>query len=105
MPQNVANSVDPDEMPQNVANSVDPDEMPQNVANSVDPDEMPQNVAFHLGLHYFCQSSQFRVSSKQWVKMFFLCHVFYRELLTMELESVGIRLNKKKPNIYFKVSL
>ena len=23
----------------------------------------------------------------------------------MELESVGIRLNKKKPNIYFKVSL
>ena len=22
----------------------------------------------------------------------------------MELESVGIRLNKKKPNIYFKVS-
>ncbi|KAJ8317877.1 hypothetical protein KUTeg_002968 [Tegillarca granosa] len=25
-----------------------------------------------------------------------------RELLTEELESVGIRLNKKKPNIYFK---
>lgn len=27
-----------------------------------------------------------------------------RELLEKELESVGIRLNKKKPNIYFKVS-
>lgn len=28
-----------------------------------------------------------------------------RELLEKELESVGIRLNKKKPNIYFKVGL
>lgn len=28
-----------------------------------------------------------------------------RALLEKELESVGIRLNKKKPNIYFKVSL
>lgn len=28
-----------------------------------------------------------------------------RRLLEQELESVGIRLNKKKPNIYFKVSL
>lgn len=27
-----------------------------------------------------------------------------RELLERELESVGIRLNKQKPNIYFKVS-
>ena len=27
-----------------------------------------------------------------------------RGLLEKELESVGIRLNKKKPNIYFKVS-
>lgn len=27
-----------------------------------------------------------------------------RALLEKELESVGIRLNKKKPNIYFKVS-
>lgn len=27
-----------------------------------------------------------------------------RELLEKELESVGIRLNKQKPNIYFKVS-
>lgn len=26
-----------------------------------------------------------------------------RELLERELESVGIRLNKQKPNIYFKV--
>lgn len=26
-----------------------------------------------------------------------------RQLLEKELESVGIRLNKKKPNIYFKV--
>ena len=26
-----------------------------------------------------------------------------RELLEKELESVGIRLNKKPPNIYFKV--
>ncbi len=26
-----------------------------------------------------------------------------RVLLEKELESVGIRLNKKKPNIYFKV--
>lgn len=26
-----------------------------------------------------------------------------KELLTAELESVGIRLNKKKPGIYFKV--
>ncbi len=26
-----------------------------------------------------------------------------RELLEKELESVGIRLNKPKPNIYFKV--
>ena len=28
-----------------------------------------------------------------------------RELLEKELESVGIRLNKKRPNIYFKVRL
>lgn len=27
-----------------------------------------------------------------------------RGLLEKELESVGIRLNKQKPNIYFKVS-
>jgi ribosome-interacting GTPase 1 len=27
-----------------------------------------------------------------------------RGLLEKELESVGIRLNKRKPNIYFKVS-
>lgn len=27
-----------------------------------------------------------------------------RQLLEKELESVGIRLNKNKPNIYFKVS-
>ena len=27
-----------------------------------------------------------------------------RVLLEKELESVGIRLNRKKPNIYFKVS-
>lgn len=27
----------------------------------------------------------------------------HRDLLERELESVGIRLNKKKPNIYFKV--
>ena len=27
-----------------------------------------------------------------------------RRLLEKELESVGIRLNKKPPNIYFKVS-
>lgn len=27
----------------------------------------------------------------------------HRELLERELESVGIRLNKKKPNIYFKI--
>jgi len=26
-----------------------------------------------------------------------------RQLLEKELESVGIRLNKRKPNIYFKV--
>lgn len=28
-----------------------------------------------------------------------------RQLLEKELESVGIRLNKQKPNIYFKVSV
>lgn len=28
-----------------------------------------------------------------------------RELLEKELESVGIRLNKMKPNIYFKVCI
>lgn len=28
----------------------------------------------------------------------------HRDLLEKELESVGIRLNKRKPNIYFKVS-
>lgn len=28
----------------------------------------------------------------------------HKELLEKELESVGIRLNKKKPNIYFKVN-
>lgn len=33
-------------------------------------------------------------------KLFFL----YRQLLEKELETVGIRLNKEKPNIYFKVS-
>lgn len=27
----------------------------------------------------------------------------HRQLLEKELESVGIRLNKRKPNIYFKV--
>lgn len=27
-----------------------------------------------------------------------------RQLLEKELESVGIRLNKRRPNIYFKVS-
>lgn len=27
----------------------------------------------------------------------------HRQLLEKELESVGIRLNKMKPNIYFKV--
>ena len=27
-----------------------------------------------------------------------------RNLLEKELESVGIRLNRKKPNIYFKVT-
>lgn len=27
----------------------------------------------------------------------------HRQLLTNELESVGIRLNKQKPNIYFKI--
>lgn len=29
----------------------------------------------------------------------------HRQLLERELESVGIRLNKAKPNIYFKVIL
>lgn len=29
----------------------------------------------------------------------------HRDLLEKELESVGIRLNKQKPNIYFKVFL
>lgn len=29
----------------------------------------------------------------------------HRDLLERELESVGIRLNKQKPNIYFKVFL
>ncbi|KAJ8967381.1 hypothetical protein NQ317_018524 [Molorchus minor] len=28
----------------------------------------------------------------------------HRHLLEKELESVGIRLNKQKPNIYFKVN-
>lgn len=28
-----------------------------------------------------------------------------RQLLEKELESVGIRLNKRKPNIYFKVPI
>ena len=28
-----------------------------------------------------------------------------RELLTKELEAVGIRLNRRKPNIYFKVCI
>ena len=27
----------------------------------------------------------------------------FRELLEKELETVGLRLNKRKPNIYFKV--
>ena len=27
-----------------------------------------------------------------------------RELLELELEAVGIRLNKRRPNIYFKVT-
>ncbi len=31
--------------------------------------------------------------------------LFFRELLEKELESVGIRLNCPKPNIYFKVSV
>lgn len=35
--------------------------------------------------------------------MFIYMYTTYRELLTAELESVGIRLNKRKPNIYFKV--
>lgn len=35
--------------------------------------------------------------------MFIYMCTTYRELLTAELESVGIRLNKRKPNIYFKV--
>jgi len=30
---------------------------------------------------------------------------FFRVLLEKELETVGIRLNKRKPNIYFKVFL
>ncbi len=29
----------------------------------------------------------------------------FRELLEKELESVGIRLNQRKPNVYFKVSM
>ena len=29
----------------------------------------------------------------------------FRELLEQELEAVGIRLNKRKPNIYFKVTI
>ena len=36
------------------------------------------------------------------LKFFF---IFFRELLTKELETVGLRLNKTKPNIYFKVRL
>jgi len=31
--------------------------------------------------------------------------LFFRELLEKELETVGIRLNRPKPNIYFKVSV
>ncbi len=27
---------------------------------------------------------------------------FHREILTRELESVGLRLNRKAPNIYFR---
>ena len=27
----------------------------------------------------------------------------HRDLLTAELESVGIRLNKRRPNIYYKI--
>lgn len=30
---------------------------------------------------------------------------FFREILEEELESVGIRLNRQKPEIYFKVLL
>lgn len=38
------------------------------------------------------------------VMIFFFFLVFSsRELLEKELESVGIRLNREKPNIYFKV--
>lgn len=31
------------------------------------------------------------------------CILSFRDLLEKELESVGIRLNRFKPNIYFKV--
>lgn len=37
-------------------------------------------------------------------RLFFnIAVLFHRELLEKELETVGIRLNRPKPNIYFKV--
>ena len=43
--------------------------------------------------------------SKHWSYSQFLTKFFQflREILENELESVGIRLNKRKPEIYFKV--
>jgi len=40
-----------------------------------------------------------RLAQSQGTNVQFSC----RALLEKELESVGIRLNKSKPNIYFKV--
>lgn len=45
----------------------------------------------------------FFLSSLQ-TKLFFL-YLFSREILEAELETVGIRLNRRKPDIYFKVHL
>lgn len=44
-----------------------------------------------------------KVSNALKTCMFIYMYTTFRELLTAELESVGIRLNKRKPNIYFKV--
>lgn len=46
-----------------------------------------------------------KVSNAFKTGMFIYMYMYttFRELLTAELESVGIRLNKRKPNIYFKV--
>lgn len=44
-----------------------------------------------------------KVSNAFKTGMFIYMYTTFRELLTAELESVGIRLNKRKPNIYFKV--